>query len=136
AYFYNVMREFGRQAEIAGIEPPFKFIAPSPPEEPEFVNSDGSLDYQGLRDSGFLEWLEQGTASQPGVFDWIEDNIVDPLADGIATAIDYSVAGWDNAIDWAANGVDDIWEVVQEGLQEFVLILSDPSEVQVRIRIL
>lgn len=37
ARFFNIFRDFGVQAENAGIAPPFKFIIPSSPDEPEFA---------------------------------------------------------------------------------------------------
>ncbi len=67
--FFNIMKVFGQQAKAAGIDPPFRFIIPAPPDDRESFNPDGSLTYQSLVDSGYREWLARSREQQPNIFE-------------------------------------------------------------------
>src|SRR5690606_28920848 len=131
AKLLNLLRAFATQAVLAGVEPPFKFIAPSSPEDPEDCNADGSLKYLALRTSGYADWLAALPPQEPYIGEslvnkgkkgfrdagkWIDDNIIDPVSDGGQEGFSYATSGWDSAIDWAANAMDDGWEGIQLGL--------------------
>jgi hypothetical protein len=147
AKLFNVMRDFAIQAKHGNVAPPFKFIIPSPPEQPGYVNSDGSLSYAALGSSRYLEWLQthpgqagwfddavdwvSDTASD--VWDWTKDKIIDPAVHYGEYGFDYIVKGFDAAIDFAVNFVDDAWEGIQQGLQEFVLVFSDKINLHLQI---
>jgi hypothetical protein len=145
---FNLMRDFGIQALHGNVAPPFKFIVPSPPEQPEFVNSDGTLSYAALGSSRYAEWLATHPGQMPGWFDdavdfvtdtasdawdWTKDHIVDPAQHWGEYGFDYLVNGFDFAIDFAVTFADDIWEGIQQGLQEFVLVFSDKINVHLKI---
>ena len=73
AKLYNLMREFGIQAENAQVALPFWFIIPSTPAQPEYVNSDGSLSYEGPGRLGYLQWLQSRPTQQPWFgSDWFD----------------------------------------------------------------
>jgi hypothetical protein len=55
---------------------------------------------------------------------WVVDNLVDPVSEGGQEGFSYVTGGWDAAVDWAVNAIDDLWEQIQEGLQEFVGLFS------------
>ena len=150
ARLFNVMRDFAIQAKHGNVAPPFKFILPSPPQQPGFVNSDGSLSYAALGSSQYLEWL-QTHPGQAGWFDdavdfvsdtatdawnWTKDKIVDPAVHYGEYGFDYVVNGFDFAIDFTANFLDNSWEAIQQGLQEFVLVFSDKINVHLQITML
>lgn len=135
AKLFNILRSFAIEAVLEGVAPPFKFIVPSTPKEPEFVNSDGSLKYAALGTSGYADWLAELPPHEPywgesavnkardtynDASDWVEDNVVDPVSEGGQEGFSYVTGGWDAAIDWTANATDDAWEEIQLGLAEFV----------------
>lgn len=135
AKLFNILRSFAIEAVLAGVEPPFKFIVPSSPEDPEYFNADGSLKYTALGTSGYADWLAALPPQEPYIGEslvnkgkkgfrdagkWIDDNIIDPVSDGGQEGFSYATSGWDSAIDWAANAMDDGWEGIQLGLSTFV----------------
>lgn len=157
AKFFNIMRAFGVQAETANIAPPFKFIIPSIPDEPEYVNSDGTLSYEGLAATGYLQWLQSHPRQSPwfgsdlwdaakSAAGWVSDQASDAwnwlrdnsgvVGDAVLTPFDYATGVWDEMVDWTANALDNVWETIQDGLQEFVLLFSKTVHVKMDIRIM
>src|SRR5207244_3700113 len=65
AQLFNVMRDFALQALNGNAAPPFRFMIPSPPDQPEYVNADGSIKYSALASSGFAQWLATRAPQQP-----------------------------------------------------------------------
>ncbi len=146
AKLFNVLRNFAIEAVLNNIEPPFKFIVPSTPDEPEYTNPDGSIKYEALATPQYLEWLATAPTQLPwfgsaavswaseavsDAGEWIDDNIIDPVGDGATDGFSYVVSGWDAAVDWTANALDDTWETIQEGLAALVI----PFTGQVRVTI-
>jgi hypothetical protein len=146
AKLYNILRDWGVQAEVAGIDPPYRFIALSRPDEPAFVHPDGSLRYSALASSRFHEWLAQARLQQPGIFDDIGDFISDVaedvgdffsgVGDVVQTGLSYVGSAFDDAIDWAATAIDDTIEAAQEVLQELVLVFEDSVRLEFNVRAL
>jgi hypothetical protein len=148
AKLFNVMRDFAIQAIHGNVAPPFKFIIPSPPAQNQYVNSDGSLTYAGLGSSRYLEWLQTHPGGAAGWFDdvvdavsdaagdawnWTKDKLLAPAANYGEYGFDYVVKGFDVGVDWTINFVDNAWEEIQAGLQEFVLVFSDKVTVNLQI---
>src|SRR5690606_22885069 len=114
AKLFNILRSSAIEAVLAGGEPPFKFITPRTPEEPEYINADGSLKYSALGTSGYADWLAALPPQQPywgeslvnktgrafkDAGNWLKDNAVDPISEGGQEGFSYVTAGWDTAID-------------------------------------
>lgn len=150
ARLFNVLRDFSIQAIHANIAPPFRFIIPSPPDQPEYVNTDGSIKYSALGSSGFADWLTTRASQQPSWYDptswpgdisdaagdswdWTKNNIIDPTEKYGEYGFDYALNGFDAAIDWSSNFLDDTWEGIQQGLQKFVLLFSDKVTLNLKI---
>jgi hypothetical protein len=152
AAWFNYMRTFGVQAQVANIDPPFKFIIPSTPNEPAFANSDGSLTYQSLAQSGYLQWLQAHGAGSPwfgsdlwndvksvanwgadqvkDAYDWIKGAGGRALEDGF----DYVASGFDAAVNWTANALNYGWEQIQVGLGDIVGIFSSEIKLTMDVR--
>lgn len=151
ARWWNLMRTFALQAAEAGIEPPFSVIAPSSPEDPGMLESDGSVSYSALATSGYHLWLAERSAAQPfwddafDVFVYATSIAFGDVAlfamsyagggatEGSEDIIDYTAAGFVASMEFATALVDDVWETVQEGLQEFAFLFSDRIELQVSL---
>ena len=140
AKLFNLVRAAGIEAEISGMEPPFRFIIPSSPDEPEYMNADGSLAYEGLAASGYLDWLAAHPGQQPGVFgdawrgvkhwvshaaedavEWVEDKFLPVASDAVEIGFSYVTEGFDAFVDWTANALDNSWEQVQLWLHDLVI---------------
>lgn len=149
AKFYNLMRSFALDAAAANVAPPFRFVIPSTPDEPDFVNSDGSLNYEALAAANFQRWLEDRSQLQPGWFDdftsWAAGAAVDAYewvtgaagtaVDGVETGFAYASASWDEIVDFSANAIDDGWELVQMGMQSLNLLFNDEIRVRMNIKV-
>jgi hypothetical protein len=141
AKLFNILRTFAHEALLlGGAEPPFKFIVPSTPDQPEYVNSDGSIKYSALATPDYLAWLAAGGTQLPwfgssivnwaseavsDAGDWIDDNIIDPAGDVVDDGFSYVGSGWDEAVDWTANALDDGWELIQMGLGDLVGLFGE-----------
>jgi hypothetical protein len=151
ARLFNILRDFAIQALHANVAPPFKFIMPTPPDQPGYVNSDGSLSYSALGSSGYLQWLSSHPNHQAGWFsatvnfltDMAKDvgkavvsYVVDPAVTYGEFGFDYASKGFDLAVDFTTNLLDNTWEWIQEGLQEFVLVFSDKVSVHLTFNIM
>ena len=139
AKLFNILRTFSIEARLKNAEPPFQFIVPTTPDEPDFTNSDGSLRYATLSSSGYAAWLASRPPQQPwfgsdlvsaaaeafgDAANWIDDNIIDPAGDVANTGFSYVGKGWDEVVDWTANAVDNTWETIQSGLGDFAGLLE------------
>ena len=150
AKVFNIMRDFGIQAMRANVAPPFRFIIPSPPEQPEYVNTDGSIKYSALASSGFAAWLAARPSQQPwdwnpthwpgdisdaakDAYDWTKDHVVDPVIDTGENAWDYASKGFDAAIDFATNAADDFWEQTQQILGDVLRLALDKVHLNLKV---
>jgi hypothetical protein len=152
AKLFNMIRNVSLEAKITNdpsYPPPFKVWLPSTPEDPEYVNSDGSLKYETLASSGYGQWLDLRAAQLPwfgedlvdGITEtvvdvavWIDDNVIDPAVDYAEDGISYVGSLWDTFVDWAANGIDDIWETIQEGLATLFVTFGDHVKVTIELQ--
>ncbi len=137
---------------------------PNEPGHPEYTNEDGSLSYKFLASSKYGHWLAAHPRQKPwfgediadavgdavsavaepvsDVIGWVGDNVVDPLTGYVEPLnvfgeilFDYGNKLYDGAIDWFANALDDTWEAIQRGLQEFVLVFQDSVNVSIDFNI-
>ncbi|HXD27053.1 MAG TPA: hypothetical protein VN609_14055, partial [Propionibacteriaceae bacterium] len=157
AKLFNVLRDFGIQATAANIAPPFRFIIPTPPDDSQYVNSDGSIKYSALGSSGYSDWLAAHPGQQPSwydptswpgdissaasdAYDWTKNHVIDPVIDPIVHygeyGFDYAVSGFDAAIDFTANLLDDGWKLTEQGLQKFVLIFEHRVYLNLKITVM
>ncbi len=157
AFIFDVMQIFARQAKQVGKEPPFRFMIPMPPLDPSATNSDGSLSYQSLVDSGYREWLEVSRSQQPfigAVIDGFEDLrdgvddliggpwgvnpgdierdlidmlIPDELEEQGEDWLEYGSSTFEAMIDWAVVAGDDLWEWAQEALHSLARLVCDDT---------
>jgi hypothetical protein len=149
AKFFNLMRNVSIEALAKGREPPFKMIVPSVPNEPEHINADGSIKYSSLGKSGYGAWLRAKATQQPNWFGdgwrwskgavndaykWCKDKGSD-CADYFESGFDYVEYLWNEFVDWGAEALDEAWEEIQEGLQEFVLLFEDKVTLRADFRI-
>jgi len=150
AKVFNIMRDFGIQAMRASVAPPFKLIIPSPPEQSEYVNTDGSIKYSALASSGFAAWLASRPSQQPwdwnpthwpgdisdaakDAYDWTKDNVVAPVVDTGEAAWAYASKGFDAAIDFATNAADDLWEQTQQILGDILRLALDKVHLNLKV---
>ncbi len=153
AQLFNVFRDFGIQAQNANIAPPFRFIIPTPPDDPQYVNSDGSIKYSALGSSGYADWLATHPVQQPSWYDptswpgdisdaasdawgWTKNHVVNPVAHYGEYGFDYAVNGFDAAIDFSANLLDDGWKLAEQGMQKFVLVFEHRVYLNLKITVM
>jgi hypothetical protein len=151
AGLFNVLRNFAIEAVLAGVEPPFKAIVPTPPEDPSYVNTDGSIRYEALASSGYADFLAAGPPQQPGwlgdvvntisrpvkdAIKWVDDNIIDPVGQAADTGFSYVGSSWDSFVDWTATALDNGWEEIQLGLGNFVGLTGDEAEITLKLTML
>jgi hypothetical protein len=145
ARLFNLLRGVGIQAENDGIPPPYRFIIPSSPD-PEYTNADGSIAYEALASSGFQLWLAERSQLSPGFWSkvtkpfkdavkWVDDNLIDPITDAGQSVYHYTIGGFDELIDTLVPLVDDIWELTQEALAEFVFLIDNDVSVDLDVRL-
>jgi hypothetical protein len=153
AQFYNLMREFGIQAIHQNVAPPFRFIIPSPPDQPEYINADGSIKYAALASSGYAQWLASRSSAQPSwnplswpgeisdaakdAYDWTKDNVVDPAA-GAAddlgeTALGVLNKGWDSVVEFSVNFLNDAWDETQNIFYKIAGLIGDEVDVHLKV---
>ena len=118
--------------------------------EPAYVNADGSIKYSALASSGFAQWLAARPRQQPSwynptdwpddisdaakdAYDWTKNNIVDPAIAAGETGWDYASKGFDAAIDWAANAVDDVWEQTQQIVGDILRLFVDTVRLNLKV---
>ena len=68
-------------------------------------------------------------------YDWAKDHVVDPAVHYGEYGFDYLTKGFDAAIDWTANFLDDAWEATQQGLGKLVGLFSDKVTLRLKITI-
>lgn len=149
AKFFNLMQDFALQAAEANIEPPFRFIVPSPLDVPGAVNADGSLRHEALAQVRYHLWLAQNATGQPAfwddTWDWVStaatagwdviSNLEVDVPDAIETPFNYANSGWDTFVDFTGNLLDDAYELIQQGIQEITLVFVDSVRVRLNIRV-
>lgn len=149
ARLFNIMRNISAEALVVNdpaYPPPFRAWIPTPAEDPEYVNDDGSLKYEALASTGYVEWLAAGGAQQPfwEIFEpvtdafneasgWVADNIIEPALDYGEDALGYIGKAWDGFVDWVANAIDDVWESTQELLGDIFRLFGDEIEVKLEV---
>lgn len=135
ARFFNYIRAASVLALENNIDPPFDFIIPGAPDEPEYMHPDGSIKYSALASSGYGAWLENtAPAGAPGVF----DDLVDTLG-AVGTAIltgGVSIPWTLNQVtEEAAEFLQDTWHWVLTGVGNFAEELQGDVSVRLGVRI-
>ena len=129
AQIFNMLRDAGIQSIRANVAPPFRFIIPSPPDQPDYVNADGSLKYAALASSGYGDWLASRPATQAlwglsalekvgdvaeDAASWTEENVVEPAVQIAELPITVATGGLPKLVDSLVNDGDDFWMGVQK----------------------
>lgn len=149
AKFFNMMQAFALQAADANIDPPFRFIVPSPLDVPGAVNAGGSLRHEALAQVRYHLWLAQNATGQPAfwddAWDWVSTaatsgwNVISNMGvefpDVIETPFAYANSSWDTFVDFTGNLLDDTYELIQQGIQEISLVFVDSVRVRLNIRV-